>query len=132
MRKLVYILFGLMTTALLPMSCRLAPSNNPGDTVAASVFEPPVKKTIPDSVKWLDSIAAADPDSTDIFYIGEGSNRRQLVLLSYPSRRDTTVARRGRHLRVKGNADFGRVVRVRLLKDNLAVSVESIDSLNVK
>ena len=54
------------------------------------------------------------PDSTDIFYVGEGSTRRELQLVSYPSRRDTVVRFKARHIRVEGRADVGSVVRITL------------------
>ena len=47
-----------------------------------------------------------------IYYIGEGSGKAQLQLLSYPSRKDTTLYYKARHVRVKGSAQIGNVVRV--------------------
>ena len=51
-------------------------------------------------------------DSTDIFFVGEGSTKQNLQLVSYPSKRDTTTYYKAKHLKVTGNADFGHVVRI--------------------
>ena len=51
-------------------------------------------------------------DSVDIFIIGEGSTRDKLQLISYPSHRDTMLFGKKRPLKVKGSAEYGRVVRI--------------------
>ena len=81
-----------------------------GDTVAAQVFEPVVaaKK----KVVLRDSAATIAHDSVDIFYVGDGSTKHLLQLVSYPSRRDTLLLGKAVHLRVRGNADFGHVIRL--------------------
>ena len=94
------------------VSCRFAKEEQLGDTVAAQVFEPVVaaKK----KVVLRDSAATIAHDSVDIFYVGEGSTRHELQLVSYPSRRDTIMRSKARHIRVEGKADFGSVVRIKL------------------
>ena len=57
---------------------------------------------------------ARRPDSINVFYVGEGSTRRELQLVSYPSRRDTIVRRKARRIRVEGRADVGSIVRIKL------------------
>ena len=50
--------------------------------------------------------------------------------MSYPSRRDTTVYRKTRHIRVKGSAEINNVVRVKYYllngKDSLVKEVEQV------
>ena len=93
-------------------ACRYAHEDKPGDTVAAINFDPslapkPKQPTASDTSKTQPTT-----DSTDIFIIGDGSTRRTLQLLSYPSKRDTAIFRKAQHIRVSGSADYGRVVRV--------------------
>ena len=57
-------------------------------------------------------MVAVTHDSADIFYVGDGSTKHLLQLVSYPSRRDTLLLGKAVHLRVRGNADFGHVIRV--------------------
>ena len=92
------------------VSCRFAKEEQLGDTVAAQVFEPVVvaKK----KVVLRHSAATIAHDSVDIFYVGDGSTKHLLQLVSYPSRRDTLLLGKAVHLRVRGNADFGHVIRV--------------------
>ena len=92
------------------VSCRFAKEEQLDDTVAAQVFEPVVaaKK----KVVLRDSAATIAHDSVDIFYVGDGSTKHLLQLVSYPSRRDTLLLGKAVHLRVRGNADFGHVIRV--------------------
>ena len=52
-------------------------------------------------------------DSLDIFYIGSESNKTTVQLVSYPSRRDTAVYGKSRHIKLSGNADFDHIVRAR-------------------
>lgn len=114
MRQLAWMLTLPLVTAvplLFPAACKMAPKDNPGDTVAASEFYPPDTAALARQAA-LARKAAPVRDSADIFFVGEGSTRRQLQLLSYPSRRDTLTFGKARHLRVKGSADIGHVVRV--------------------
>lgn len=102
----------LMAAPLLfPTACKMAPKNDPGDTVAASEFYPPDTAALARQAAKARQSATVK-DSADIFYVGEGSTRRQLQLLSYPSRRDTLSFGKARHMRVSGSADYGHVVRV--------------------
>ena len=89
----------------------MAPKNDPGDTVAASEFYPPDTAALARQAAKARQSATVK-DSADIFYVGEGSTRRQLQLLSYPSRRDTLSFGKARHMRVSGCADYGHVVRI--------------------
>ena len=69
-------------------------------------------------------------DSTDIYFIGEGSSRQLLQLISYPSKRDTITFSKARHIKVKGSADFGRVVRIGFYRlpsgDSIVKTVEEV------
>lgn len=134
MKKILFI----MPVALLAMmigttvvSC-FAPSYKDGDTVAASVFEPAdtillSKKKVPDSLRQTSSSII---DSVDIFYVGTGSTRKFLQLVSYPSKRDTLVYGKTRHIKVIGSADVNNIVRVKFYlldgKDSLVSSVEQL------
>ncbi|MBM6992213.1 MAG: hypothetical protein I3J02_02970 [Prevotella sp.] len=112
MKRIFIPIILLLITVLASTSCRMAPSNNLGDTVAAKVFEPIdttghgalAKKQKKVSVK----------DSTGVYFIGEGSTEKRVQLVSYPSRRDTAIYNKGKHIRVTGNADYGHVVRAKL------------------
>ena len=81
------------------------------------------------------SVVAQQPDSIDIFYVGEGSTRHELQLVSYPSRRDTIMRSKARHIRVEGKADFGSVVRIKLWTsqrgDTLVKEVKVIPTENI-
>ena len=67
-------------------------------------------------------------DSVGIYYIGSGSSKEKLQLVSYPSRRDTFEYGKTRHVKVKGCADINHVVRVDFYlfngKDSLVKAVE--------
>ena len=69
-------------------------------------------------------------DSVGLYYIGSGSTREFIQLVSYPSRRDTTVYGKTRHIRVKGSAEINNVVRVKYYllngKDSLVKEVEQV------
>ena len=98
-----------VTSAFFAGSCRMAPKDNPGDTVASAEFYPPDTTQI-NRQRRADSTAMAQrPDSINVFYVGEGSTRRELQLVSYPSRRDTIVRRKARRIRVEGRADVGKL-----------------------
>ena len=103
-----------VTSALFAGSCRMAPKDNPGDTVASAEFYPPDTTQINRHRKPDSTAVAQRADSTDVFYVGEGSTRRELQLVSYPSRCDTVVRYKARHIRVEGRADVGSVVRIKL------------------
>ena len=110
MRKL--LLFAYICAAAIGVTtgCRFAHEEPLGDTVAASVFAP--KDTAAINKKKKAKIAAVVKDSADVFYIGSGSDRQTLQLLSYPSRRDTFSYGKTAHIKVEGSADTGRVVKV--------------------
>ena len=103
-----------VTSAFFAGSCRMAPKDNPGDTVASAEFYPPDTTQINRHRRADSTVVTQRPDSTDLFYVGEGSTRRELQLVSYPSRRDTVVRYKARHIRVEGRADVGSVVRIKL------------------
>ena len=128
MKKLLIPLFLVLGVGLLPTSCKLAPSDNPGDTVAASAFEPIDTAAV--SAKQR-AYAKAHPikDSIDIFYVGEGSTRSKLQLVSYPSKKDTLLYSKARHIKKSGNADFGHVVRVKFYVSHGDSLVNSIEEL---
>lgn len=108
-------------------SCKFAPSQELGDTVAAEIFEPIDTAVLKQQQKEKMSKAK---DSVDIFIIGEGSTRDKLQLISYPSHRDTMLFGKKRPVKVTGSADYGRVVRIVFVmgKDNtkLVKQVEEI------
>lgn len=113
--------------------CRFAPSQDNGDTVAASEFYPIDTAALNQSKKAKMTAAqkTTEKDSVDMFYIGSGSTKEKLQLVSYPSRRDTAEYYKTRHAKVKGNADIGHVVRIRFYllhgKDSLVSGIEEID-----
>lgn len=110
MRKLILLPFLLIAVQAVMVSCRMAPSQDNGDTVAAKEFYPPDTAALRKAAA-KDSAAQPVADSTDIFVIGPASTRHEVQLLSYPSRRDSTRYAKSRHIRVRGNADVGHVVR---------------------
>ena len=73
----------------------------------------------------------AGKDSVGIYYIGSGSTKDIIQLVSYPSRRDTMIYSKTRHIKVKGNADINHVVRVDYYllngKDSLVKYVEEVE-----
>ena len=111
MRKL--LLFAYICAAAIGVTtgCRFAHEEPLGDTVAASVFAPKDTAAI-NKKKKKAKVAAIVKDSADVFYIGSGSDRQTLQLLSYPSRRDTFSYGKTAHIKVEGSADTGRVVKV--------------------
>ena len=124
-----------VTSAFFASSCRMAPKDNPGDTVASAEFYPPDTTQINRHRKSDSTAVAQRADSTDIFYVGEGSTRRELQLVSYPSRRDTVVRFKARHIRVEGRADVGSVVRITLWAshrgDTVVKEVQVIPAPNI-
>lgn len=112
-------------------SCKFAPDQNDGDTVAASEFYP--EDTAALHAKKTAKTAAAQKaivDSVGMYYIGSGSTKEHIELVSYPSRRDTLIYGKTRHVKVKGCADIDHVVRVQLYllngKDSLVKYVEEV------
>ncbi len=110
--KKIFIFICCIAAMFASTACRYAHEDKLGDTVAAINFDPslapkPKQPTAPDTSKTQPTT-----DSTDIFIIGDGSTRRTLQLLSYPSKRDTAIFRKAQHIRISGSADYGRVVRV--------------------
>lgn len=112
-------------------SCKFAPDQNNGDTVAASEFYP--EDTAALHAKKTAKTAAAQKaivDSVGMYYIGSGSTKEHIELVSYPSRRDTLIYGKTRHVKVKGCADIDHVVRVQFYllngKDSLVKYVEEV------
>lgn len=133
MRKIFFLFAMVIITALASTSCRMAPSTDLGDTVEAKYFEPY------DSTKHKTTTqkghAVPIQDSLDIYVIGPSSTSDSVQLLSYPSRRDTMIYVKGRHIKVIGNADFYHVVRAKFwiseAGDTLVTRIEEIkDSLS--
>lgn len=128
MKKLLIFFSMLLLIAIANTSCRMAPSNDPGDTVAASVFAPIDTAAANRKAR---AYAKQHPvkDSVDIFYVGTGSTKSKLQLVSYPSKRDTVVYSKARHIKKNGTADVGHIVRVKFYVshgDSLVNSVEEI------
>lgn len=135
MKKILFVLLAMILATMIGMttvSC-FAPSYKDGDTVAASEFEPTdtsllSKKKLADSIRLGGKSAVVD--SVGIYYVGTGSTKQFLQLVSYPSRRDTLVYGKTRHVKVKGSADFNSVVRVKFYllngKDSLVSAVEQV------
>lgn len=112
-------------------SCKFAPDQNDGDTVAASEFYP--EDTAALHAKKTAKTAAAQKaivDSVGMYYIGSGSTKEHIELVSYPSRRDTLIYGKTRHVKVKGCADIDHVVRIQFYllngKDSLVKYVEEV------
>lgn len=102
-----------MAATFAATSCRMATKPQLGDTVDAKVFEPEDTAAINKAARAKAKALAAAKDSVDIYYIDTGSTATTVQLVSYPSRRDTALYAKGRHIKVDGNADFGHVVRAR-------------------
>lgn len=123
MKKAILPIIAIIVASTFAIGCKMAPSQNDSDTVAASVFEPAqihqkiTKSTVKDSTVQ---------DSSNIFIIGEGSDKNNLQLISYPSRQDTTLYWKSKHIKVKGNADFGQIVRVGFMPINHGDSTVNI------
>ena len=133
MKRILYIITSSAAVALMSAmtaGCRIPPPSNDGDTVAACEFEPADTAAKTRAVKAAAAGKAAAADSVGVYYIGDGSTRERLQLVSYPSRRDTLVYSKTRHVRVKGSAAFGSVVRVRFYllngTDSLVSAVENV------
>ncbi|HCC88198.1 MAG TPA: hypothetical protein DEQ17_08470 [Prevotella sp.] len=133
MRKIFYLLLLAIAVSQVPSACKMAPSNDPGDTVAASVFAPLDTAAINRKARAKAAMLAKAKDSVDIFYIGSGSTKQRLQLVSYPSRRDTLEYGKARHIKRSGSTDVGSVVRVAFWvsgTDSLVKSVEQQPTLH--
>jgi hypothetical protein len=113
MKRLFLPALAFMAATFAATSCRMATKPQLGDTVDAKVFEPEDTAAINKAARAKAKTLAAAKDSVDIYYIGTGSTATTVQLVSYPSRRDTALYAKGRHIKVDGNADFGHVVRAR-------------------
>lgn len=137
MKKLLYAVAAIVasTMGIATSSCKFAPSQNDGDTVAASEFYPE-EPTMKDSMKTNSGTVDIKNivDSAGMYYIGSGSTKELIELVSFPSRRDTFLYSKTRHIKVKGNADIGHVVRVQYYllngKDSLVKYVEEVTDHN--
>ena len=133
MKKLLYFVAAIVATTIISTttSCKFAPSQDNSDTVAASEFYPEDTTTL-HAKKVAKNAAAAKAivDSVGMYYIGSGSTKDRIQLVSYPSRRDTLEYGKTRHVKVKGSADIGHVVRVDFYllngKDSLVKYVEEV------
>ena len=110
MKKILYFVAALAAASFITTmgtSCKFAPDQHDGDTVAAS-----------------------GKDSVGIYYVGSNSTKDLIELVSYPSRRDTMMYSKTRHIKVKGNADINHVVRVDFYlhngKDSMVKYVEEV------
>ncbi len=133
MRKILFLSFVAVVAGLFPTACKMAPVDNPGDTVAASEFAPPDTAAINRMARAKAAKLAKAKDSVDIFYVGSGSTKQLLQLVSYPSRRDTVEYGKTRHVKRSGNTDVGSIVRVAFWVsdgDSLVKSVEQLPSLH--
>ena len=75
MRKILFLSFLVAAAGLVPTACKMAPNDNPGDTVAASVFAPIDTAAINRRARAKAVKLAHAKDSVDIFYIGSGSTK---------------------------------------------------------
>lgn len=133
MKKLLYFVAIIVatTTITTTTSCKFAPSQDNGDTVAASEFYPEDTTALHAQKVAKKAVAQkAIIDSIGMYYIGSGSTKDRIQLVSYPSRRDTLEYGKTRHVKVKGSADIDHVVRVEFYllngKDSLVKYVEEV------
>ena len=134
MKKILYFAAAFMaasTSITTTTSCHFAPDQNDGDTVAASVFYTIDTAAIRAAKAAGKVTTSCGPDSIGMYFIGSGSDKQSIQLVSYPSRRDTFVYGKTRHVKVKGSADIGRIVRVQFYllnnRDSLVKSVEEVE-----
>ena len=111
MKKILIFAYICISAIGITTGCHYASEQPLGDTVAAKVFEP-MDTTSKTTAKKV-AAKAEVKDSTDLFFIGDGSTKQYLQLVSYPSRRDTFTYGKTAHIKVEGCADIGRIVRVR-------------------
>ena len=134
MKKILCFVAALAATTFITTtstSCKFAPDQHDGDTVAASEFYPIDTSAIHAKNMAKMAVVKAGKDSVGIYYIGSGSTKDIIQLVSYPSRRDTMIYSKTRHIKVKGNADINHVVRVDYYllngKDSLVKYVEEVE-----
>lgn len=134
MKKLLYFVAILFATSIVTTTtgCKFAPNQDDGDTVAASEFYPEDTTTAHGKKPSKNTSAQkAIVDSVGMYYVGSGSTKDRIQLVSYPSRRDTLLYSKTRHVKVKGNADIDHVVKVDFYllngKDSLVKYVEEVD-----
>lgn len=111
MKKILIFAYICIAAMGVTTGCHFAKEQPLGDTVAASVFSP--KDTTKVTNKKIVAEKAVIKDSTNLFFIGDGSSKHYLQLVSYPSRRDTFTYGKTAHVKVEGCADIGRVVSVK-------------------
>ena len=106
------------------VSCKMRPEQDLGDTIPESVFWPQQPKPSP-----VAKVAVQRQGQNQV----RGCIRSQPAssqLASFPPRRDTIMAGKRKPLHVKGNADYGHVIRVawhrRSATDSVVSSVEEI------
>jgi len=130
MKSILFIAACIVVMGFVVASCRFAPSPKLGDTVASSVFEPADTGLINKKTRAKVADTTIVADSVGLYYIGSGSTKQFLQLVSYPSRRDTTVYGKTLHIKVKGSAEINNVVRVKYYllngKDLLVKEVEQV------
>ena len=130
MKSILLIAACIVAMGFAVASCRFAPSPKLGDTVASSVFEPADTGLINKKTRAKVADTAIVADSVGLYYIGSSSTKQFLQLVSYPSRRDTTVYGKTLHIKVKGSAEINNVVRVKYYllngKDSLVKEVEQV------
>lgn len=134
MKQPLYLAAVLVAATILSSTatgCKFAPSQEDGDTVAASVFYPEDTSSAHTAKVAKDTTNMEDiTDSVGMYYIGSGSDKDRLQLVSYPSKRDTFIYGKTRHVKVKGSADINHVVRVDFYllngKDSLVKYVEEV------
>ena len=134
MKKILYLVAALVATTFITTtstSCKFAPSQDNGDTVAASEFYPEDTAAAHAKKVAKNTVQKTIVDSVGMYYIGSGSTKDKIQLVSYPSRRDTLIYGKTRHVKVKGSADIDHVVRVDFYllngKDSLVKYVEEVD-----
>ena len=134
MKKILYLVAALVATTFITTtstSCKFAPSQDNGDTVAASEFYPEDTAAAHAKKVAKNAVQKTIVDSVGMYYIGSGSTKDKIQLVSYPSRRDTLIYGKTRHVKVKGSADIDHVVRVDFYllngKDSLVKYVEEVD-----
>lgn len=129
MKRLFFPIVALVVATFAATSCRMATKPQLGDTVDAKVFEPIDTAAINKAAR-AKAKTVPTQDSVGIYYIGSGSTATTVQLVSYPSRRDTALYAKGRHIKVDGNADFGHVVRARFWVsdrgDTLVTRIEEV------
>ncbi len=115
--------------ATLFTSCKMAPKQDPGDTVAASVFAPIDTAALHRKQRAEQARLRNAKDSINIFYIGAGSTDKKIQLISYPSQRDTLTYSKARHMKRSGSTDAGHIVRVKFYVsrgDSLVQGLEEV------